>query len=63
MIIQKEDERSPSELVVNKLFEPEPPGALSARLRAVYEPWLDGASIDRGARMQDATVETDEDDE
>ncbi|MFV2045248.1 MAG: hypothetical protein ACC700_18700 [Anaerolineales bacterium] len=45
------------------LYDPECPGALSERLRAVYVPWLDGVSIDRGARMQDVTAETDEDDE
>lgn len=63
MIIRKEDGRTPSKLVINRIYDPEAPGDLSARLHAVYEPWLDGASIDHGARMQKGTTETDEDDE
>lgn len=55
--------RDRSELVIIRLYDPEAPCTLSARLRAVYEPWLGGASIDRGARMQEVTVEIDEVDE
>ncbi len=62
-MISKVNDRGRSELVIIRLYDPEVPSALSVRLSAVYEIWLDGAAVDRDARMVDNPSESDEKDE
>lgn len=62
-MISKANDRKRSGLEIVRLYDPEAPSALSVRLSAVYEIWLDGAPVDRDARMVDNPSESDEKDE
>ncbi len=62
-MISKVNDRDRSGLVIIRLYDPEAPRALSVRLSAVYEAWLDGAADDSDARMLDNASESDENDE
>ncbi len=62
-MISKVNDQDRSGLVIIRLYDPEAPSALSVRLRAVYEAWLNKATDDSDARMLDNASDCDEHDE